>query len=274
MRPSRMAIPNRYFGSPEQQGLERRAHLLWQILQDDPDYCFHGRAVGLLRTGTQDTSLQIALARLQGLGPGTRLTPEVASSRRAAIEDAGLGLEIQQRWGADESALAGARSFLCDSGLPAGLATVEVGPDTPDTDLDRLDDLTRACGILLPSAAFLRGAFGPAVSLYARTRDGEIVGFAAALVQATCAPSLQGEAWWGFLSTRKDWRGHGIARQLGAKAMLTMAERHGVRRFQTGILTGNAASLSLSRSLGFRDTGLLDLLAIDAETLRNGRQAG
>jgi GNAT superfamily N-acetyltransferase len=266
-----MAIPNRFFGSPEQKGLERRAHLLWQILRDDPDYCFHGRAVGLLRSGAQDVARQIALARLQGLGPGARLTPQVAAARRARIEDAGLGLEIQQRWGAGESALAKARELLRHASLPRELEVAGLGAETTDLGFDRLDDLTRSCGILLPSAAFLRGAFGPAVSLCARTRDGEIIGFAAALVQATCAPSEQGKAWWGFLSTREDWRGQGISRHLGAMAMIAMAERHGVRRFETGILTDNAASQAVSRSLGFRDTGLLDLLAIDAETLRNGR---
>ncbi|SMX24059.1 GNAT family N-acetyltransferase [Boseongicola aestuarii] len=262
-----MFSQNRYFGTLEQQGLERRADLLWQIVQDDPSYCFHGRAVGLLKNRVEDVAAQIALARLQGLGPSPQLTPEIATARIAEIKSAGLLVEVQERWSADEAGVAAASDFLRQNALPTELSVHEIGVTTSAEEYDKLDDLTQSCGILLPASAFLRGDAGPAVCLFAKTSDGRVIGFAAAIVQATRARSEQGKAWWGFLSTNIDWRGRGIAKFLGATAMVSMAKRHGLLQYETGILAENAASIGVSKNLGFSTSGLLDLLAIDNETL-------
>jgi RimJ/RimL family protein N-acetyltransferase len=48
------------------------------------------------------------------------------------------------------------------------------------------------------------------------------------------------------------------------------AERHDIQQFETGILGENAASIAVSRTLGFSTSGLLDLLAIDADILSKG----
>ncbi|AXI41433.1 hypothetical protein C1J02_05295 [Sulfitobacter sp. SK011] len=265
-----MSGRNRYFGTVEQQGLERRADLLWQIVKDDPSYCFHGRAVGLLKRRAVDVGAQIALARLQGLGPSPQLTPETIEARISEIESADLSVEVQQRWSADELGVTMSRDFLRNSALPTELTVYEIGINTSDEEFDKIDDLTQSCGILLPSSAFLRGDAGPAVCLFAKTSDGRVIGFAAALVQATCAPSEQGKVWWGFLSTSDEWRGRGIAKVLGAMAMVSMADRYGLSNFETGILSENAASIAVSKKLGFSTSGLLDLLAIDAQTLSKG----
>ena len=262
-----MISQNRYFGTVAQQGLERRADLIWQIVKNDPNYCFHGRAVGLLKQGTEDVGAQIALARLQGLGPSPQLTPEVTAARVLEIESAGLAVEVQQRWSADKKGVVMARDILRQRDLPTELTVCEVGIETSDDELGKIDDLTQSCGILLPASAFLRGDAVPAVCLFAKTSDGSVIGFAAALVQATCAPSEQGKAWWGFLSTNDEWRGRGVAKILGAMAMVRMAERHDIQQFETGILAENAASIAVSRTLGFSTSGLLDLLAIDAGIL-------
>ena len=266
-----MPEPTRYFGTAAQRGLERRADLLWQVVKDDPGYCFHGRAVGLLKNPDAGAEAQIALARLQGLGPAPRLGPEVAAARVAEIARAGLLVEVQQRWVAGEAGVEIARAVLRDSVLPAGVEVREVGPDTTSEDFDRLDALTQACGILLPASGFLRGDAGPAACLYAKAPDGEVAGFAAALAQAGCAPSEQGMVWWGFLSTAEGWRGRGIARMLGAQAMVEMADRHGFRWFETGIVGENAASIAVTRQLGFKDSGRLDVLAICPDTLSDGK---
>ena len=266
-----MGIPNRYFGSEQQRGLERRADLLWQLVKDDPKFCFHGRAVGLLAKDIEGTAEQVALARLQGLGPSPRLAPDVAVARKTKIEQAGMIVEVQQHWTADVSAVSKSREFAHQYSLPMSVELREVASDTPAEEFDKLDQLTQTCGILLPAEAFLRGVFGPAACFYARTADGEIIGFAAALIQATCAPSEQRKAWWGFLSTAPNWRKQGIAKFLGAMAIVTIGDRHGLQEFETGILSENTASIRVSKSLGFRASGLLDLLAIDIEVLSAGR---
>ena len=262
---------NRYFGSPEQQALERRADYLWQIVAGDPRYSCHGRAVALLEGGAEDVGLQIALARLQGVGPSPRLRPDVMQMRKAAIEGAGLVSDVYEHWSMEISALGAARDVLSRGGVPTELTVHEVGTETADADFEALDVLTQSCGVLLPAASFLRGQARPAVCLYAKAADGAAVGVAASVAENPPGSTQEGRAWWGMLSTAQDWRGRGIAKRLGAMVLLAMAERHGVRSFGTGIRAGNRESAGLCEGLGFVPAGLFDLMAIDPVVMTGGR---
>lgn len=266
-----MAHSNTYFGTAEQQALELRADLLWQIVRGDPRYACHGRAVALIERGVEDVGLQIALARLQGVGASNRLPPDVAESRAAAIREAGLVTDVYDHWSADLSAVALASDLLAKRALPSGLSVHEVGADTTDGDYAALDALTQSCGVLLPSAAFLRGDMCPAVCLYAKTARGELAGVAAAVAQNPKGSTEEGRVWWGMLSTAQAWRGRGVAKLLGAMALVAMADRHSVRFFDTGIRAGNVESAGLCRGLGFSPSGNLDLIAIDPVRMSGGR---
>lgn len=266
-----MTFTNRYFGNADQQGLEQRADHLWRIVAGDPRYSCHGRAVALISAGAKDVDLQIALARLQGVGPSPRLTPEVAEAREAAIRQAGLVTDVYEHWSAGADVVATVQGLLEKRSLPDELTVREVDVNTSDQDYDRLDALTGSCGVLLPASAFLSGRERPAVCLYACTRDGEIVGAAAAIAENPPASTEAGRVWWGMLSTADAWRGQGVAKLLGAMALVAMIERYDVTGFGTGIREGNAASARLCAGLGFAPSGLLDLMAIDPVTMSGGR---
>ena len=266
-----MPDANRYFGTPDQQALERRADDLWQIVKGDPRYSCHGRAVALIADGADDVGLQIALARLQGVGPSPRLTCGVTTSRQKAIRDAGLVTDIYQHWSSDDTAIAIAGDLLARRALPAELTLHEVGTQTGESDYRSLDALTQSCGVLLPAAHFLNGRERPAVCLYASTADGEAVGVAAAIAENPPKSSVADRAWWGMLSTATNWRGRGIAKLLGAMTLVAMAERHNIRIFGTGIRAGNTGSARLCEGLGFSNSGLSDLMAIDPATMSGGR---
>ena len=70
-----------------------------------------------------------------------------------------------------------------------------------------------------------------------------------------------------MLATDVTWRGRGIATHLGAMALVAMAERHGIQNFSTGIGSGHADSIKRCAIFGFSPTGLIDLLAIDPDTM-------
>ena len=86
------------FGSPGQQEVERRAAHAWTLLRDDPRFTSHGRAVGLARAGPHDVALQIALARLQGVGPAEGVRQAEVSARRAVLSNAGLVVDEYVKW--------------------------------------------------------------------------------------------------------------------------------------------------------------------------------
>lgn len=263
-----MTPPNRYFGAPAQQALERRAERLWKLVGGDPRYVCHGRVVGLLAGGIEALDLQIALARLQGVGPSGAMSPDAAPTCAAALEAEGLVVDRFARWRSGEGTLAAARAAMAARALPEGFELRHVDADTTEAEWDRLDALTGACGVLMPAAAFLRGEAGPAVCLYAAAPDGEIAGVAASVVEA---PGPGSAAWWGMLSTAEAWRGRGIAALLGAAALVEMRARGHAGEFWTGIRAGNVESERLCAGLGFADSGRVDLIAVDPEAMSGGR---
>ena len=63
-----MSIGGEFFGTPETRGVFFKASLLWKLVNDDPRFQCHGRAVGI-NWGEKDVdlSLHLSLARLQGV---------------------------------------------------------------------------------------------------------------------------------------------------------------------------------------------------------------
>lgn len=243
-----------YFGSPSQQGLQRRAAAMWALLHDDPAYCCHGRAVGVTEPSPETIGQQIALARLQGVGACEGVSAEDTPARRAALEAAGLKLDEYVSWRGGAEAIRTAREVLASRSLPAGLTVGQVDADTPAEVMAQLDRVTASCEVLLPMGQFLRGIARPAVCVYAQTGDGEVVATSAAVAQFHPASSRGREFWWGMLATDDRYRGQGLALLLGADSLVRMVESHDMTGFFTGIRAGNAPSERLCSKLGLEAT--------------------
>ncbi len=76
---------------------------------------------------------------------------------------------------------------------------------------------------------------------------------------------------WGQLATATDRQGQGIARTIGAMAILEAAERLGARSFRTGINPTNSASTRLCSSLGVCDSDYVIVAAMDPVEFSNER---
>ena len=79
-----------------------------------------------------------------------------------------------------------------------------------------------------------------------------------------CHPSssrLRSRAQWGQLSTKPERMGEGIAKVLGAIALIHSHEKLGATGFKTGIAPGNIPSARLCERLGLEDSGS-DIVAI------------
>lgn len=260
-----------YFGNEAQQGLQRRADHLWSLIGDDPRFASHGRAVGLAAFHPDNFELQIALARLQGVGPLEGVPTAAMGARRLALEAEGLVTDSFVVWRGDGAALDAARALLAARKLPEDLEIVSVDGDSPAEDLAALDRLTQGCGVLLPMGSFMRGLRRPSVCLFARDRAGAVVGATASVMQFHPESRKAGLAWWGMLATDERRRGQGIAIVMGAMSLLAMNERLGTSAFFTGIREGNEASEALCARLGFSPTDAHDVIAVDPAVLSGGR---
>ena len=76
--------------------------------------------------------MQIALARLQGVGPSPRLTPKVTESLQKSIKEAGLITDLYDHWHSGQDAFERAQSVLTDRELPPELTLETVSGTTCD----------------------------------------------------------------------------------------------------------------------------------------------
>lgn len=259
-----------YFGSPAQQGLQRRAAAMWALLGDDPAYCCHGRAVGVTDSSPDSLAQQISLARLQGVSSCEGVSQGDVAARRAALEAAGLSLDAYVSWTGGDEAVRGARGVLASRSLPEGLTIGQVDADTPAEVMAQLDRVTASCEVLLPMGQFMRGIARPAVCVYAQTDAGEVVATSAAVAQFHPDSPRGKDFWWGMLATDDRYRGQGLALVLGAESMLRMVDGHGMTGFFTGIREGNAPSERLCTKLGLEATDRTIIISIAPEVFAAG----
>lgn len=268
---SECPVEGEFFGNADQQELQRRADLLWQIIQHDPRFQSHGRGVALAEATSKNVADQIAVARLAGACACESVPAADFPSRMAALEAAGLATDWYVVWRSGAGSPDTARVALAKRPLPADLSLRAVDENTSRQTMASLNEVTQACEVLLPNGAFMRGLRRPAVCLYAEDPRGKVVGTSAAVAAFHPSHPRAGCAWWGLLSTDPERRGSGIALHLGARAQIEMQERYGISEVYTGIRPGNAPSEALCSKLGLRPTECLILIAIAPEVLGTGR---
>ncbi len=254
------------FGSDTQQTMMRKAHALWLLLKDDKRFQCHGRVVGLNAAECDDIGIHTALARLQGVAAINETPTTAAPKYRQKLEAMGFTTDQFETWAGGAAALKASRAAVQNTRLLPELSVVPVGAQTPAKSLLALGDFTQSCDVLLPMGAFMRGFERPSVCLFAQDATGQPVGSAAAVAARHPNSQNADHAWWGMLATDKKRRGEGIARQLGARAMLAMHEQHGFNAFFTGIRKGNTASERLCAQLDLRPTGACVVVAMDPTT--------
>lgn len=264
-------VGDEFFGSESQRALQARAAQMWQLLNDDPRFCCHGRVVAVSGHGPETTADQIALAVLQGVGPADGVPAHDREARLARLHGAGLETDVYVRWRGGAGAVAAARRMLDTRALPADLRAGAVDANTAPAVLAGLDALTQGCGVLLPMGRFLRGKARPSAFVFAQDEAGRIVCAAGAVAHHHPRSDRAGQVWWGMLSTATERRGAGLALILGAMAITAMADRHGYADLVTGIRPGNAPSEALCRKLGFAPTDAHDIIAIHPPTFAAGR---
>lgn len=264
-------MENIYFGSETQQGLQRRSDLLWSLLKSNPAYACHGRSVALADMTPENVVEQLAIARLLGAGAVEGVATGGVAARTAAINAAGLTTDQYIEWEGKAEVLDAARAMAAARKLGDDLTVHATDAQTSAEDLQGLNALTQRCEVLLPMASFLRGQENPTVCLFAKDRDGRIVGASASVLQYHPVHAKGQKAWWGMLATDPDRRGEGIALVMGAMCILAMHERFGTAHFMTGIREGNGPSEALCSKLGLRPTSKVFLIAIDPSVFGAGR---
>ena len=259
------------FGSPDQVAVMRRAWALWPLLKDDPRYSFYGRWVSLSDPGEDAPERLASLARVQGAASCQYLPMERCEHLCADLQTRGITpVRHEQVWGGDD-ALTASRELLAAHPMPGGLSVTIVSRETSEEQLAALARLSLECEVLPVAGSTMRGETCTGVCLMATDSAGEPVATASSYLNNHPASAHAKDAFWGMLATRDDWRGKRVALLLGAQAIVTMWERHGVRAFTSSVKADNASSMAVCRKLGVVESDYVYLGAIDGAQFGDAR---
>lgn len=132
-------------------------------------------------------------------------------------------------------------------------------------------EVSIAHGVLPPIGPVIRGVSRPGFGMVAFDAGGRPVATAGAVRSRHPDHPMADMVQWGQLATATDRQGQGIARTIGAMAILEAAERLGARSFRTGINPTNSASTRLCSSLGVCDSDYVIVAAMDPVEFSNER---
>jgi len=257
------------FGTPGQTALMRRGAAARILLGDNPRFSWYGRMTALGDPGGDTAEVLAALARLQGAGVCYFYPEDRAERLFADLAARGFATDRHEHFMGSDTALSAARAALKDAPLPPDLTLAAVGRDTPREVLVAIAELCCECGVMPVPGSVMRGVALDGICLFATDPSGGIAATASCLRMHHPASRWARVAMWGLLATRPDRRGQRIALHLGARAMLHMHDRHGMRAFMTGVKADNASSSAICHRLGVSATGMIYAQCLD-ETLLGG----
>ena len=257
-------MDDRYFGSEATAAMMRRSAMLQRIVADNPRLAWYGRAVAVAGYAPGDFPLLEALARLQGVGLAYWVPIDASDALQQALEEAGFKSDRFECVANTTPCVDRARALLEQTSLPPDIEVLRIGKDSPDDDVADFAELALSEGVLPPPEAVIRGFRRAGAFLLARERSSGRAVSCATCIETYHPQSEYGDcAFWGMLSTVPDRRGERIALVLGARAMVTMADEAGFKRFQTGVRADNAASMALCAKLGLHPGTHTLIVAMD-----------
>lgn len=264
-------LMNEAFGSPDQKRMQIKGEHLARLLSNDPRYCSHGRGVQVIDYGPQTADLVESLVRLIGASGCEMVPKDLCEDFRRELEDRGLRTDVIGHFMGDSDAIDMARTALATRPLPEDLSVRIIDSQSSGELVQAFAEVSMPHGVLPPIGPVMRGISRPGFGMVAMDSNGRPVATAGAVKSRHPDHPMADMVQWGQLATVPDRQGQGIARALGALAILEAASRLGARRFRTGINPSNAASARLCTSLGVRDSDYVIVAAMDPDAFSDDR---
>ena len=256
-------MQDEFFGAPPQQQMQRTASALWPLLMDDPRFAYEGRFVSFDAPGLSDIETVAALVAVQGGEASFFVDAADELSLTERLQQRGLKTDRWDQLMGGREAVEASRAVIAEFTLPDGFAVEEVTPETSRERLAAMAEMAITAGVMPPAGDALRGLTRRSVGFLIVAPDGRIAACSGAVARHNAASRFADTSWWGMLATAEAFRGRGFSKYLGALAIVAMSERHNIARFYSGVRKDNAVSQKLCRNLGFGDSGLVTLAALD-----------
>ena len=259
------------FGSDAQKRMAILGERLLRLIGEDPRFCSHGRGIQVANEYSGALDDTVTMARILGITAIETVPRSEVPETRKKIERQGLKTDVISCYIGGLDCVDIAREVLATRALPEDLSVRVIDRDSPPEWLEYFAEIALMHGVLPPIGPVMRGLSRPGFAMVAVDSAGVPVATAGSVLCHPPSSPLHLRAQWGQLSTHPDRMGQGIAKVLGAKALVHSHETLGATGFKTGITPGNVASARLCEGLGLKDCGKDIVVVIDPQLYADDR---
>ncbi|QDZ00156.1 GNAT family N-acetyltransferase [Nitratireductor mangrovi] len=210
-----------YFGSEEQQRLQRQAEANADLITNTPGACQTGRTMGCDDPDKLGWDRITEFLDRDGICGFRLLSPEAADQIRARLLGQDYRFDAWDVFLAPRAAALAAAEAILARGLPDGLAELDRPTDPKSEYVTKIQVLMNAAGVVPFSGSLLVGALGPATTTVIGDRHGEIVAAAHCYLPHNAHSPYHRYAWGGLVAVLESKRGSGLGSYINARMIVS-----------------------------------------------------
>ncbi|MCE7027471.1 GNAT family N-acetyltransferase [Jiella avicenniae] len=241
-----------YFGSEQQQQLQRQAEANAAFVSETPGACQTGRTMGC------DDPDQFGWERLaeflerDGICGFRLLSATKAEQVRSRLVGKDYRFDSWDVFIAERDAALAAAEEVLARGLPDGLVERERPSDPESNYVREIQALMGGAGIVPFSGSLLTGSLGPAITTVIGDQNGTLVAAAHCYLPHNAHSPYHRFAWGGLVAVLDSQRGRGLGNYVNARMVATSFRDLGATHLYELVSAANVPSRKMVATCGLR----------------------
>lgn len=258
-----------YFGTPAQRTLQMRAEDAADWIKVTPGACQSGRFMGCDdpdRLGWERINEFIARDGLCGFRLISAAQADTVKARLAAQD---CRFDTWDVFVGERSTALAASEGIVSRGLPNGFADLPIPTDPESEEMQRIQAMMDATGVVPFSGSLLAGTLGPATTNGLGDRDGNVVAVAHGYMPHNAHSDHHQYAWGGLVAVAETMRGKGLGTYINARMIVGVFRKLGATHIYELVSATNIPSRKMVEACGLRhEPALICGLATPNESTR------
>ncbi|MET4632398.1 GNAT family N-acetyltransferase [Kaistia defluvii] len=241
-----------YFGSEEQQRLQRQAEAKADWIDKTPGACQTGRMMGCDDPNKLGWDRVAEFLDRDGICGFRLLSTNQADQIGARLLGQDYRFDTWDVFLASRAAALTAAEAILARGLPDGLVELDRPTDPESKYIKQIQGLMNAAGVVPFSGSLLTGALGPATTVVIGDGRGKIVAAAHCYLPHNAHSPYHRYAWGGLVAVLETQRGRGLGNYINARMVVSAFRDLDATHIYELVSATNASSRKMVAASGLR----------------------
>lgn len=247
----------RYFGTEAQQRLQAQAEASTDFIASTPGACQTGRTMGCDDIGKLGWDAIDGFLARDGVCGFRLIARDQVEAMRARLDERGFKFDSWDVYLADRATALAAIEPILERGLPDDLVDMATPTDADGEDVEQMQALMAACGVVPFSGAMLVGTVGKATTVGVGAGADSVAGVAHSYMPHNAHSPFRHHAWGGLVAVDPSQRGKGVGNYVNARMIADAFRLLGATHIYELVSGSNEPSKRMVQACGLRPEPLL-----------------